>query len=158
MCWRNCKICAGFLLARTCLTNLRTALNLLIAFAVSLKHKLRFEPYAYHEDLKELIEHLDTYAMEATHDETFEAPKRKNIFKIVGESLGVSFAQSNPRKLMKKAKKPLGNLPLEILCYLTAYTDELSDNGQLPYGMQSTIACKLRLSPCKTRGTDSDRP
>jgi hypothetical protein len=49
----------------------------------------------------------------------------------VGEYLGLSFARSNPRKTIKRATKPLGNLPLEILQYLSAYAEEMSDNGQL---------------------------
>ncbi|KAI1333646.1 UPF0187-domain-containing protein [Xylariaceae sp. FL0016] len=116
-----------------------TAMNLLIAYAISLKHKLRFEPFTYYDDLVELIDHIDTFAKSATEEDSLK-PKRQGMFKAVGENLGLSFAQSNPRKLMKRAQSPLGNLPLEILCYLTAYTDELVGNGQLPVGMQQTAA------------------
>ncbi|KAI1644586.1 UPF0187-domain-containing protein [Daldinia loculata] len=115
-----------------------TAMNLIVAFAVSLKHKLRFEPYTYYDDLVELVDHLDTFARSATEENAIK-PK-SGLFKAVGENLGLSFAASNPRKLMKKAETPLGNLPLEILCYLTAYVDELALNGQLPVGMQQTSA------------------
>ncbi|KAI0835005.1 UPF0187-domain-containing protein [Hypoxylon sp. FL0890] len=115
-----------------------TAMNLVVAFAVSLKHKLRFEPYTYYDDLVELVDHIDTFAKSATQENALR-PKA-GMFKAVGENLGVSFAASNPRKLMKKAQSPLGNLPLEILCYLTAYVDELALNGQLPVGMQQTAA------------------
>jgi ion channel-forming bestrophin family protein len=117
-------------------------MNLLVAFAVSLKHKLRFEPYTHYKDIVELVEHLDTFAEQATK-EKYKEPPKKNIFKVVGESLGLSFAQSNPRKAMKKAEAPLGNLPLEILCYLSSYVDEIcTNNSQLPVGMQQTSACK----------------
>ncbi|RYP18517.1 hypothetical protein DL765_003892 [Monosporascus sp. GIB2] len=115
-----------------------TAMNLLVAFAVSLKHKLRFEPYTYYDDIETLIKHLDTFAEEATKDQA--RPRGKKVFKKVGESLGLPFAQSNPRKEMKKATAPLGNLPLEILVYITSYVDEVSINGQLPIGMQQTAA------------------
>ncbi|KAI1277001.1 Bestrophin, RFP-TM, chloride channel-domain-containing protein [Xylaria sp. FL0933] len=116
-----------------------TAMNLVIAFAVSLKHKLRFEPYTHYEDLVDLVGHIDTLAKEATEDADIKQLSRKyTIFKTIGESLGLSFATSNPRKLLKRSKKPIGNLPLEILCYLTAYADELVANGQLPVGMQQT--------------------
>jgi putative membrane protein len=117
-----------------------TAMNLLVAFAVSLKHKLRFEPYTHYQDLTELVEHLDTFA-EAATKERFKPASKKSVFKVVGESLGMSFAQSNPRKLMKKAESPLGNLPLEILCYLSSYVDDLcTNNAQLTVGMQQTAA------------------
>ncbi|KAI0887694.1 UPF0187-domain-containing protein [Annulohypoxylon maeteangense] len=115
-----------------------TAMNLIVAFAASIKHKLRFEPYTYYEDLVDLVDHIDTFAKSAT--EEHEMRPKPGLFKAIGENLGLSFAASNPRKLMKKAQTPLGNLPLEILCYLTAYVDELATGGQLPVGMQQTVA------------------
>ncbi|KAI1092016.1 UPF0187-domain-containing protein [Rostrohypoxylon terebratum] len=115
-----------------------TAMNLLVAFASSIKHKLRFEPYTYYDDLVDLVDHIDTFAKSAT--EEHEMRPKPGMFKAIGENLGLSFAASNPRKLMKKAQSPLGNLPLEILCYLTAYVDELATGGQLPVGMQQTAA------------------
>lgn len=124
-------------------------MNLLVAFAVSLKHKLRFEPYTYYDDIAELVEHIDTFARSATKENTVR-PK-SGMFKAVGENLGLSFAASNPRKMMKKNQSPLGNLPLEVLCYLTAYVDELALNGQLPIGMQQTAACKLSRSKASMR-------
>lgn len=68
--------------------------------------------------------------------------RRPNKFKEMGEYLGVSFAASNPRKAIKKAKRPLGNLPLEIMGYLASFIDEIIDNGQLPIPMQQTLACE----------------
>ncbi|KAL7621781.1 hypothetical protein AAE478_007280 [Parahypoxylon ruwenzoriense] len=115
-----------------------TAMNLLVAFAVSLKHKLRFEPYTYYDDLNELVDHIDTFARSATKESSIRL--KSGMFKAVGENLGLTFAASNPRKMMKRATSPLGNLPLEILCYLTAYVDEIAGNGQLPIGMQQTAA------------------
>lgn len=117
-------------------------MNLVVAYAVALKHKLRFEPYTHYEDLVDLVGHIDTLAKTATEDEEAIRPRRYTIFKSVGENLGLSFATSNPRKALKRSAKPLGNLPLEILCYLTAYADELVANGQLPVAMQQTLLCK----------------
>jgi putative membrane protein len=118
-----------------------TALNLITAFGVSLKHKLRFEPYSGYEDLSGLVGHLDTFAKAATKDDSCE-PRKINFFKSVGIHLGVSFAESNPRRLIKKSKRPLGNLPLEILTYLAAYIDDTVEDGKLKIPMQQTIACK----------------
>ncbi|KAI6372884.1 hypothetical protein MCOR25_003621 [Pyricularia grisea] len=121
--------------------NKLSALNLLTAFAVALKHKLRFEPYTNYEDLSQMVGHLDTLAGEATKsDGGATATKSPNIFKRAGTMLGVPFFESNPRKQLKKATRPLGNLPLEILSYLAAYTDEIVANGQLPVPMQQTLA------------------
>jgi ion channel-forming bestrophin family protein len=107
-----------------------TAINLILAFAVSLKHKLRFEPFSHYPDLASLIGHLDTYAKAAHKDEYLVEPKM-TPWKRVGNYLGLTMAQSNPRKLIKRADKPLGNLPLEILTYLSCYVEEVSTNGTL---------------------------
>ncbi|TQV94488.1 UPF0187 domain membrane protein [Cordyceps javanica] len=119
-----------------------SAMNLLVAFAVSLKHTLRFEPYTDYDDLKLLIGHLDTFARAATEDVggSHAGTKQKGVFKSVGEYLGVSFAASNPRKTLKRATKPLGNLPLEIMSHLALAIDELVANQQLPVPMQQTMA------------------
>ena len=42
-----------------------TAINHIVAFAVALKHKLRFEPFVHYEYLHNLVAHLDTFAKEA---------------------------------------------------------------------------------------------
>jgi len=116
-------------------------MNLLVAYAMALKHKLRYEPYAGYEDLAALVGHLDTLAGAATRDEPEKmARQRPGIAKTTGEFLGISFAASNPRKALKKARRPLGNLPLEILSYLASYTDEIVANGQLTVPMQQTLA------------------
>lgn len=125
-----------------------TALNLLTAYAVALKHKLRFEPYTNYEDITSLVAHLDTFASHATKDSpTTTFQRRRNKFKAVGEYLGISFATSNPRKAVKKATRPIGNLPLEILGYLASFVDEIIENGQLTVPMQQTLACKSTLGP-----------
>ncbi|CAI7587622.1 unnamed protein product [Penicillium palitans] len=107
-----------------------SAMNLILAFAVSLKHKLRFEPDIAYEDLAGLAGHLDTFARDA-HDRMVVNPPPKSIWKSAGEYLGVSFAESNPRKYVKRSKKPLGHLPLEILNHLSAYIDSCVANGTL---------------------------
>lgn len=47
----------------------------------------------------------------------------------------IDAAISNPRKAIKNADRPLGNLPLEILAYLSAYLEEIVATGQ----MKSTV-------------------
>ncbi|KAK7932253.1 hypothetical protein PG985_002965 [Apiospora marii] len=119
-----------------------TALNLLVAYAVALKHKLRFEPYTHYDDLQELVEHLDTLGKTATESGVFE-PKEPNFFKACGERLGLNFATSNPRKVIKRAREegvPLGNLPLEILCYLASYIDDKIEETTLPSPGLQTVA------------------
>ena len=120
-----------------------TCSNLVVAFAVALKHKLRFEPYTAYDDLAHLVSHLHTFAGAATEVAPSGAlTPRKGWFKEVGEYLGISFAESNPRKALKKAQRPLGNLPLEILNYLGRYVDMLCEEGKIPVPGQQTIACE----------------
>lgn len=118
-----------------------SSMNLLVAFAVSLQHSLRFEPYTAYPDLQNLVGHLNTFAKEATNEDasSYTAPQ-KNFFKGVGEYLGVSFAASNPRKTLKKATRPLGNLPLEILNHIAVTIDHMVRNDQLKVPMQQTLA------------------
>ncbi|KAL4788071.1 Bestrophin, RFP-TM, chloride channel-domain-containing protein [Aspergillus varians] len=116
-----------------------TAINLIIAFAISLKHKLRFEPDVGYEDLAGLVGYLDTFAKEA-HDRQVIEPKRTTVWKTVGEYLGVSFAESNPRKLIKRSKKPLGHLPLEVLNHISAYIDSTIANGTLSVTLHQSQA------------------
>lgn len=104
-----------------------------------MKHKLRFEPYTMYDDIAGLVDHLDTFAKEATEKDQ-PNPPRVGRLKATGEYLGVSFAKSNPQKLLKKASAPVGNLPLEILSYLASYIDDMIENGQLKVPMQQTLA------------------
>lgn len=83
-----------------------------------------------------LVGHLDTFARDA-HDRMVVNPPQKTIWKSAGEYLGVSFAESNPRKYIKRSKKPLGHLPLEILNHLSAYVDSCVANGTMTTQHQS---------------------
>ena len=131
----------------------RTAINLIVAFAVALKHWLRFEPSITYKDLVALVSHLRTFAGEALEQQEIPPPK-KTPWKAAGEYLGLSFASSNPRKLMKRAKKPVGHLPLEILNHLSAYIDSCVEKKLLPsaihqsqLGMKTSWHGRLLLKP-----------
>ncbi|KAL9598640.1 MAG: hypothetical protein Q9219_004386 [cf. Caloplaca sp. 3 TL-2023] len=115
-----------------------TALNLIVAYAVALKHRLRFEPYAQYEDLEHLVSHLSTFAGEAFDPDT-TAYRPKNNWKRGGEYLGLTVAESNPRKVIKRSKKNLGNLPLEILTYLSAYVESVIKSGQFTNGTEQAM-------------------
>ncbi|KAJ4352205.1 uncharacterized protein N0V89_007552 [Didymosphaeria variabile] len=112
-----------------------SCLNMIVAFAMSLKHKLRFEPYAHYDDLQHIVGHLDTYA-KAADQPTLN--RKQSFFKTAGQFLGLPFAESNPRKLLKKTNVPLGNLPLEILTHLSAYLKSIYDNETLKVSVYQT--------------------
>lgn len=131
-----------------------TALNLTVAFAVALKHKLRFEPYAYYEDLDSLVSHLQTFAGEA-YDPEVRVPRSMSSWKVAGQYLGLTVAESNPRKQIKRSKKNLGNLPLEILTYLSAYTQSIMANNTFSNGpLQGTVLALLNNLSDVLAGTE----
>ena len=113
-----------------------SALQLLNAFAVSLKHRLRFEPSTDYPDLAPLVVNLRTLAGEA--DQTHLHQRKHSRAKSIGQYLGIPMAESNPRKLLKKSKENLGNTPLEILTYLSAYAEEIMQNKTLSIGCQQS--------------------
>ena len=117
-------------------------MNLILGFAVSLKHRLRFEPDVAYNDLAGLVGYLHTFAREA-HDPASLHPPPKSVWKSAGEYLGFSFAESNPRKLIKRAKKPLGNLPLEVLNHLSVYVNSVIKDNTL-----SSPSHQAQLSEC----------
>jgi len=125
-----------------------TALNLLNAYACAIKHRLRFEPGIDYPDLKERVEYLDTFAKAAEVD----IPKARAYSKLksTGEFLGVTFAESNPRKRIKRSKKPLGNLPLEILNHFSAYVHSIINNETLKIGLyqNQAITGVVALNEC----------
>jgi hypothetical protein len=114
-----------------------TCLNLVVAFAIALKHRLHFEPYTHYDDLKYLVGHLDTYARAA---DLPERKKKSSAFRRAALFLGIPMAVPNPRKEIKRAQAPLGNLPLEILTHLSAYVKTIFDNETLKISIYQTQA------------------
>jgi ion channel-forming bestrophin family protein len=107
-----------------------------------LKHRLRFEPYtSIYKDLGGFVEHLDTFAGRATEVESPTLPKT-GLATDLGLYLKIPMAESNPQRVIKSSDMPLGNLPLEILTYLSSFLDYMVENGQLKVPMQQTVACK----------------
>ncbi|KAL9010179.1 MAG: hypothetical protein Q9173_004860 [Seirophora scorigena] len=96
-----------------------TAPNLILASAVALKHRLRFEPYAQHEHL----EPLGPKQAGSGEASTLQRPLPRQI----------------PRKLIKRSKKNMGNLPLENRTCMSAYLDAVSKIGQFSNGIQQSM-------------------
>ena len=83
--------------------------------------------------MKERVEYLETFAKVAEPD--IPRPKEPGKLKAAGEYLGVTFAESNPRKRIKRSKKPLGNLPLEILSHMSSYVEYVNQNETMKNGL-----------------------
>lgn len=102
-------------------------LNLIVGFAIALKLKVQFELYIRYEDLQDLVGHLDPFARSAGGPSPSKVPKTtltyvKNMLRV---------AEANPRRELKRAKRPVGNLPLEILSYIAAYVQTVNENEAL---------------------------
>jgi ion channel-forming bestrophin family protein len=111
-------------------------------------HRLRFEPYVDYDDLRGFVDYLNTYAREANIGVNSHSPPPSKL-KRAGEILGFSFAHENPRKLIKNAQKPLGNLPLEILCYIQAYLDSVFENKTLSVAVYQQQSSKTHSPEAK---------
>jgi hypothetical protein len=108
-----------------------TCLNMLAALPVALKHRVKFEPYIDYDDMRGYVDYLDTYAREANVGVS-TVPKPVTKLKKLGQILDLPIAIDNPRAEIKKARRPLGNLALEMLVYLQSYMDAIIDAKQLP--------------------------
>ena len=102
-----------------------------------MKYRIRHQPEYTHDGLLPLINHLDTYAKKATTDPaaaavTNSCENEKNE-KMVNwtECLGLSFCIPNPRKTLKQYEMRgvhHGNLPLEIMNYLSTYLKSMEES------------------------------
>lgn len=109
-----------------------SAIQLINAFAIALKHRLRFEPATNFPDLHSFIAPLHGTVADKIDQEKLHH-KIPSKMKRLGEHLGVTFAQSNPRKLLKRANENLGNLPNEILTHLSAYIEKsIQEDKNIP--------------------------
>lgn len=108
-----------------------TAMNLIVAFAIALKHRVRFEPAVDYPDFQELIAPVIKTTMAGQADQSKLKARKRTPAKRVAEYLGLSFAVSNPRKLLKRSDDNLGNLPHEILLHLSAYLEKAMATKQI---------------------------
>jgi predicted membrane chloride channel (bestrophin family) len=117
------------------------ALNLINAFAVSLKHRLRFEPSVEYPDLAPLVGNLNTLAGMA--DQSVLHEREHSRLQAWGQYLGLPFAQPNPRMLLRASKENLGNTPLEVLTHLSSYVESIVQNKTLSGGHQGSVMAQL---------------
>lgn len=105
-----------------------TLMNMIVSFPVALKHRLRFEPATDYPDLQHLIAPIKDTTMASQADQSKLKHKEYSILKRFGETLDLTFALSNPRKLIKRSEENLGNLPHEILSHLSqSFNDAMAD-------------------------------
>ncbi|KAF3941217.1 hypothetical protein ABW19_dt0205184 [Dactylella cylindrospora] len=120
-----------------------TAINLLLAFCVSLKHKLRHQPEYDYKDLQGLISNLETFAREVHKDGDLPPRKALTTPQRISSYLGITFLEKHPvrrYKAYQRAGKHHGNLPLEIMTYLSSYVEMNLLNGTLPVPAYQSMA------------------
>lgn len=130
-----------------------TFLNMIVTFAVALKHKVRFEPYIKYEDLYDLVSHLDTFARDA--GEPTIRPRQKDTLWTHLRNL-VRIAEPNPRAELKRAKRPLGNLSIEILSHMASYIRTICANKTLS-SSQTITDIYVQLNALNDILTTADR-
>lgn len=108
-----------------------TAINMIVAYAVALKYRLRFEPAVDYPDLHHLIAPISTTTMASKVEQSKLKHKKTTKVQQIGEYLGLTFAVSNPRKLVKQSDENLGNLPHEILSHLSGYIEKAMATKQI---------------------------
>jgi len=115
-----------------------TCINLILAFVTATKYRLRHQPGYDYPDLKPLIENLSTFAKAAYLADGSPPTRTYARFRRAGQFLGVPGTESDPRKGLRKGPKYYGNLPLEILTYLSAYMQHIIGNDTLKVSIMQT--------------------
>ncbi|KAK6347374.1 hypothetical protein TWF718_005213 [Orbilia javanica] len=120
-----------------------TAMNLLLAFCVALKHKLRHQPEYDYKDLQGLITHLQTFAKDTHHNGGLPPRKILSTSQRISNYLGITFLEKSSThryKAYKRAGKLHGNLPLEIMTYISSYIDSSIGGGNMPISACQSVA------------------
>jgi ion channel-forming bestrophin family protein len=103
-----------------------------LGFVVATKYRLRRQLDYNYDDLVPYIKNLSTFAKAAfevdgpCHEEEWSSLRR------VAVDIGVPGARPDPCKRTQRGPKYHGNLPFEILAYLSAYADIVISSGAMP--------------------------
>jgi ion channel-forming bestrophin family protein len=103
-----------------------------IGFAIATKYRLRRQWGYEYPDLVPYIQNLDTFARRAyikdgpLHEEHWSSLRR------VAVDFGIPGARPDPCARTCKGTKYHGNLPVEILEYLSAFIEILISSGRMP--------------------------
>jgi len=110
----------------------RTAINMAIGFAIAVKYRLRRQWGYDYPDLMPYIQNLDTFAKTAYLNDGPLREEHWSGVRRVAVDFGIPGARPDPCAGTCKGTKYHGNLPIEILKYLSAYTELLLSSGGMP--------------------------
>jgi ion channel-forming bestrophin family protein len=102
-----------------------------MGFVIATKYLLRREPGYDYPDLRPYIQNLSTFAKKAHFADGPLPHKHYSTFRRAGQHLGIPGTSSDPLKPLRKKLKYHGNLPFEILNYISAYMQMSFANGTL---------------------------
>lgn len=103
-----------------------------IGFAIATKYRLRRQWGYEYPDLMPYIQNLDTFAKSAYLNDGPLHEERWSSIRRVAVDFGIPGARPDPCARTCKGTKYHGNLPIEILRFLSAYTDLLFSSGGMP--------------------------
>jgi len=109
----------------------RTAINTSLGFVIATKYRLRRQLGYEYPDLVPYIQHLSTFAKTAYLADGPLEEKQWSRTRRVAVDLGIPGARQDPHICDHRGPKYHGNLPLEILTYLSAYVDIQVAQGAL---------------------------
>jgi putative membrane protein len=108
-----------------------TCLNLLVAYAVAIKHHLREEYSSDYNDIKELVASIPEFKRRPYEHPSTE---RRNDMSFVAHCIS-----------------PPSNVPIEVLYYIKSYLTSVSENGQLAKSSSRSVQEAMRgLLDCFT--------
>lgn len=99
---------------------------------IATKYRLRRQLGYEYPDLVPYIQHLSTFAKTAYLADGPLQEKQWSRIRRVAVDLGIPGARQDPHICDHKGPKYHGNLPLEILTYLSAYVNEAVAQNALP--------------------------
>ena len=103
-----------------------------LGFVVATKYRLRRQLGYDYPDLMPYIQNLSTFAKKAYLADGPLPERQWSRLRRVGVDLGIPGARPDPLKRIRRGPKYHGNLPFEILTYLSTYADIVISNGALP--------------------------
>lgn len=116
------------------------------------KYRLRRKPGYDFPDLKPYIQNLSTLAKSAYLEDGPFPEKRFSTVRLAGQYLGIPGARPDPLAPIRKGPRYHGNLPLEILTYISAYIQMCIENGTMntPMTQNQAMSSLPTLLDCLT--------
>jgi ion channel-forming bestrophin family protein len=111
---------------------------MLLGFVIATKYRLRRQPGYDYPDLRPLIQNLNTFAKTAYLSDGQPPQRRYSPLRQAGQYLGIPGTSSDPLKPLRKGPKYFGNLPFEVLTYLSGYMEIIIKNNTLKVSIMQT--------------------